>query len=189
MISIRIGLMLALILASCEALAQQGSTTQSQDETVPRARILPPDETAVSSSPAEATVSTSHPHGATDSVLRLNDGQRWIADAPLTVGMARIRAAVQLASELPRLDQESAALLVQTVRNEVNFLIINCRLQPAADATLHVFIAQLLSAATSLRNDPASVDGLPRMQQVLLEYPQYFAHPGWQAVSVEGRAR
>ena len=112
-------------------------------------------------------------------ILRLDQGQPWATDAPLVQGMERIRDAVNEAAALPALDADSAAALARSVRGQVDFLIANCRLEPDADATLHVFIAQLLGAAAALEKDPASAEGLPQLQETLREYPHYFAHPGW----------
>lgn len=118
-------------------------------------------------------------HDAIHPMLRLDHGRPWATDAPLVEGMERIRTALAQASALPELDFESAAALAGTVRDQIKFLVANCRLEPDADATLHVIIAQLLNAAAALEADPASPEGLPQMRRTLHEYPRYFAHPGW----------
>ncbi len=120
-----------------------------------------------------------HAGDAAAALLQLDEGKPWPTDAALVEGMQRIRDAVAAAQGAAPLDAVAATALAQTVEDQVAFLIANCRLEPAADATLHVLIARLLGAANALRADPASPDGLPAMQETLDLYPRYFAHPGW----------
>ena len=126
-----------------------------------------------------------HADHADVGLLQLDEGKPWPTDAALVEGMQRIRDAVAAAQSAAPLDAVAATALAQTVEDQVGFLIANCRLEPAADATLHVLIARLLGAANALRADPASPDGLPVMLDTLELYPRYFAHPGWVA-SVAG---
>lgn len=126
---------------------------------------------------AEDTTRHAPGHGQ----LRLDDGKPWATDAPLREGMARIRDAVALADAQAPLTAVPAAALAQAVEDQVAYLVANCKLEPAADATLHVLIARMLSAAAAVRRDPASADGLPRLREALDDYPRHFEHPGWPA--------
>jgi hypothetical protein len=119
-------------------------------------------------------------HGA--AALSLDDGQRWATDEPLRIGMQRIRDAVAgtLATAEPGgLSPAQAKALADTVQENVTYLIQNCRLEPKADATLHVLINDLLAGAAATTANPASEDGLSKLAAALREYPQYFDHPGW----------
>lgn len=131
--------------------------------------------------PAHYDSHAAHAGDAAPAQPQLDDGKPWATDAPLREGMARIRDAVALADAQAPLTGDSAAALADAVEEQVAFLIANCELEPAADATLHVLIARMLSAASMLRADPASAEGLPRLREVLHDYPRYFDHPGWPA--------
>ncbi len=122
---------------------------------------------------------SAHDHTA---VLSLDGGKRWATDEPLRQGMQRIRDAVSTNLESHvrgGLSTEQAKALTTVVQDNINYLIQNCRLEPKADAVLHVFITDLLSGATMVGADPASHAGFEKLRQALREYPEYFDHPGW----------
>lgn len=185
MTSIRFCLATALgvCLLGCEAQAPQNASPQpaAAASTAQSAGSHEParHEAQHEAAPAHDAADDHHRHDETHPMLRLDDGQPWATDAPLVEGMERIRDAVAEASAQSALDAAAAAALVMSVRDQINFLIANCQLEPEADATLHVFIAQLLGAAAALEADPASPAGLPQLQETLRQYPRYFAHPGW----------
>ena len=168
-----------VVLLGCEAQPQQSTPAQQRAETSSPAPATPHVQADDESMPLHETSPQEHQQGDMHAILRLDQGQPWATDAPLVQGMERIRDAVNEAAALPALDADSAAALARSVRGQVDFLIANCRLEPDADATLHVFIAQLLGAAAALEKDPASAEGLPQLKETLREYPHYFAHPGW----------
>ena len=175
----RISLVVALgvVLLGCQPQPQHSAPA-------PLAQANPHEHIGDARQPPPPAAAAEHAHDEMHSTLRLDQGQPWATDAPLVEGMNKIRVAVKEASALPTLDADSADALAQTVRTQVNFLIANCRLEPEADATLHVFIGQLLNAAAALGEDPASPSGLPQLQQTLREYPRYFDHPGWQPEAI-----
>jgi hypothetical protein len=120
-------------------------------------------------------------HGAHDHsdkpVLTLNDGKKWETDATLRRGMVRIAALVApLAAkrEGERLDPIEAARVADGVRDEVNILVINCRLEPKADAALHVLIGDMLTGADILSQPEPSTDGVRMISEALDLYPHYF---------------
>lgn len=126
-----------------------------------------------------------HSHGSADGdvpVLVLNDGKRWSTDEALRTGMQRMRDAVALVLEKHRqgqLQPEETAQLATAVQDNVNYLIQNCRLEPKADAVLHVFITELLGGATLVNAKPPAPAGFEKLAHALNEYPKYFDHPGW----------
>ncbi|MEO6875871.1 MAG: hypothetical protein ABI222_13720 [Opitutaceae bacterium] len=124
-----------------------------------------------------------HDHGAT--ALALNDHQRWETDVALRLGMQRIRNAVasQLpAGEPPALLPTQAKVLADTVQENVTYLIQNCRLQPAADANLHLIINDLMAGAALLTTEGRSAEGLAKLRHALSEYPRHFNHPNWESL-------
>lgn len=112
-----------------------------------------------------------------EAALTLNDVKKWATDATLRRGMARIAALVApLAAKMEgeRLDPIEAARLADGVRDEVNILISNCRLEPKADAALHVLIANMLAGADILSQPEPSIEGVRMISDVLDLYPRYF---------------
>lgn len=123
---------------------------------------------------------TMHGHGqhAGAAQLKLNSGKKWGTDAPLRLGMERIRAATDALSA--NSTQEERNAFAGSVREQVDFLIRNCKLPADADETLHVFIGQMLEAAGVVSEKADVTGGLALMRGTLETYPDYFDHPGWQ---------
>ena len=124
-----------------------------------------------------------HDHASHDDAgMVLDQGERWATDAALRKGMERVRAT--FVEALPaykrgELSSEAATDVARAIDDHVAFLVENCKLEPAADAVLHVLVAELLQGAAGLRQAPQSGEGLPRIHGALRDYPVYFAHPGW----------
>lgn len=136
---------------------------------------------------AQATMSD-HQHGdahAEDTALSLDHGEKWQTDAPLRQGMESINAAVMDAAPayhhetLTKADSEKLAAEINT---QVNYLIENCELEPGADATLHVLIGDLLTAANEVSVDPMSKQGMPSLVKTMQQYQDYFEHPGLKSI-------
>lgn len=109
--------------------------------------------------------------------LELNQGRKWATDEPLRTGMKAMQTLVAQAGQHP--SPEQSARLAQGLRVQVDYLIANCKLEPKADAVLHVLIGRILAGAASL-GDPATVEqGLATVREALRLYPQYFDHPDW----------
>ncbi|MBO0611455.1 hypothetical protein [Thiothrix fructosivorans] len=108
-------------------------------------------------------------HGAVS--MELNAGKRWETDEPLRLGMQRIRDAAA---------QQQGVALASTTKEQVSYLIANCKLDSKADAALHGIIGQLLTGADMLSKNPESSEGMEKIRHALHQYPDYFNHPGWQ---------
>lgn len=127
-----------------------------------------------------------HEHDDADTgVLVLDHGAKWATDAPLRSGMAEIRKLIAVpqatvAAGIP-LGSADARVLADGVRHQVDGLIRNCKLEPEADAVLHVLIAGMLQGAAELAGEPPLAAGLARIQSAVDQYPRYFSHPGWEA--------
>lgn len=76
---------------------------------------------------------------------------------------------------------EAYRALAATVNRKVAFAVENCRLEPKADAMLHLVIADLMAGAETMQGKTATArhDGAVRVLQALKAYGQYFQHPGW----------
>jgi hypothetical protein len=105
----------------------------------------------------------SHEHAAGEAKLVLNQGKKWQTDAPLRQGMDNIRSAVAKGMK----DEA----LAKTVETEVAGIVQNCKLEPDADAQLHIVIAELMAAVEAKDN--------ARVAHVLNAYGEHFDHAGW----------
>jgi len=147
---------------------------------------LPLAALALGLSCAAGAASPAHNHadGGEARELRLDAGRQWHTDRPLRQAMGRINQA--LTGALPAIhgDRFSDAdydNLAATVRQEVSYAVANCKLEPRADAMLHLVIADLLAGADAMAGKAAASrhDGAGRVLHALQAYGKYFRHPGW----------
>jgi len=148
-------------------------------------RHVPPHEsspvnTSASGSP-ESHDAFNDEHTAHAAAPTLAPGQLWTTDEPLRTAMQRIRVAVERvarAYQQKQLMPPDAQALAATVEENITYMITNCKLEPKPDAALHALIGRMLSAAASLKKDPASDAGVPQLRAVLHDYQSTFDHPG-----------
>jgi hypothetical protein len=137
---------------------------------------------------ARAQQEHGHQHdasGAAVAQMQLDDGKPWQTDESLRTGMAGIHAAFQ--ADHPAIhagteSDEQYAALASRVESQVNQIVAQCRLPPAADAQLHFVIADLLQGVSLMRGqDPqrSRHDGAALVHGALRAYGQFFDHPGW----------
>lgn len=130
--------------------------------------------------------SAAHGHdAATPHKLSLDQGRRWSTDQALRDGMSRIRGLIE-----PRLDDAHGGKLSATqyrdlaakVEVEVGTIVANCRLEPKADAMLHLVIADLLAGADAMAGKNAKhspSQGLAMVAVAVNAYGSHFDHPGF----------
>ena len=137
--------------------------------------------------PAAAQTAHEHQHaGAAVANLELDAGHKWATDASLRSGMAAIRSAFDADHPAIHQGKETDAeyeALAARIESQVNDIVKNCKLPPAADANLHYVIADLLQGVSLMRGkDPARTrhDGAALVHGALNAYGTYFEDPGWQ---------
>ena len=142
--------------------------------------------TAFTALPAQAQAQHSHQHPA-PAVAQATPAQRWTTDAPLRTGMAKIRTAVDVLQHYERghMGPEQAVELATQIQQQIAYLVANCKLEPQADAALHVIIAELGASAQALKDDPSDLSVIPTMRQALQHYPRQFNDPAWIEVESE----
>jgi hypothetical protein len=129
-----------------------------------------------------------HSHGAAPAKLELNNGKKWETDAPLRRGMENIRAAMDGALHEIHENKFSAAKygeLAKKVNGEVNGIVANCKLDPKADAQLHLVIADVLEGVEAMEGKAKKVKrqaGAEKVVGALEKYAGHFDHPGWQPI-------
>jgi hypothetical protein len=129
-----------------------------------------------------------HHHDASTAAvanLQLDGTHKWPTDASLRSGMASIRSAFD--ADHPAIhagtetDAQYAALAAQ-IEAQVNRIVADCKLPPAADANLHMVIADLTTGVGLMRGqDPGRTrhDGAALVHGALDAYGEYFDDPGW----------
>ena len=141
---------------------------------------------------ATAGARAQHEHGqdhdtATAAIvnLKLDGGEKWPTDASLRKGMAEIHAAFEADHPAIHAGKQSDAqyeALASRIEAQVNTIVANCKLPPAADANLHYVIADLLQGVGLMRGqDPKRTrhDGAALVHGALRAYGQYFDDPHW----------
>jgi hypothetical protein len=126
-----------------------------------------------------------HGHGAGQAKLVLNQGKKWQTDAPLRQGMSNIRGAVAQDVEAIHANQATPnqyEALAAKVTGEVAGIVQNCKLEPEADAQLHIVVAELLAGAEAMEGKEKGVTrraGAERVAKALNAYGEHFDHAGW----------
>lgn len=127
----------------------------------------------------------SHSHDAAESArLTLNNGKKWTTDDNLRQAMSRIRDA--LAAELHAIHSGKATAkqyhaLAQKTDDQIAFMVKNCKLEPKADAMLHLVLADIIAGADAMKGKDSSAahKGAAKIAHALGNYAAYFDHPGW----------
>lgn len=131
-----------------------------------------------------------HDHGAAPAKLELNNGKKWATDAPLRQGMENIRKLMQASLHDIHENRLSAAkygALAKQVDAEVGGIVANCKLEPKADAMLHLLIADLGDGTSTMTGKNAKQRpalGLVKVAKTLDQYGKHFDHPGFKPVGV-----
>jgi uncharacterized protein with PIN domain len=138
--------------------------------------------------PALAQTAT-HDHGAAaPHRLTLNQGHRWATDEPLRAGMGRIRGLVEpqlAAAHAGKLTPVQYRELATQVETEVGGIVANCKLEPKADAMLHLVIADIGAGTDTMAGKDAKTRpalGLVKVAQAVNQYGRHFDHPGFKAI-------
>jgi hypothetical protein len=132
-----------------------------------------------------------HTHDGPDAVkLQLDAGRKWATDEPLRAGMSRIRALVapQIgAAHAGKLSPAQYTALAGSIENEIAGIVTNCKLEPKADAVLHVVIMEIGTGTDAMAGKTAGVapaQGLLHVATAVNDYRRYFQHPGLAPIPV-----
>jgi hypothetical protein len=130
-----------------------------------------------------------HSHdGTAPHKLSLNQGHKWASDEPLRAGMGRIRGLVDpqlAAAHAGKLTPAQYRELATQVESEVGGIVANCKLEPKADAALHLVIAELGEGTDAMAGKNAKLRpalGLVKVAQAVNQYGSHFDHPGFKPI-------
>jgi Ni/Co efflux regulator RcnB len=119
--------------------------------------------------------------------LKLDGDKKWATDASLRSGMAAIHAAFKADHPAIHAGTQSDAqydALAARIEAQVNSIVANCKLPPAADANLHYVVADLMQGVGLMRGqDPQRTrhDGAALVHGALRAYGQYFDDPDFRS--------
>lgn len=149
---------------------------------------------AVASPPAMAAgpaTAAEHDHAmAAPAALALNQGRKWTTDKALRTGMGRIRTLVEQkldAAHEGKLTPAQYAALAGQIETEVGGIVANCKLEPKADAMLHLVIGEIGAGTEALAGKTAKQrpeQGLVQVAAAVNHYGQYFDHPKFKPIHV-----
>ena len=125
-----------------------------------------------------------HAAGEPTTKLMLDHGKKWSTDEPLRNGMNEIRnalAAKRDALHTGKLTLTEYKALGGTVETQVATIVAQCKLEPAADANLHLIIAELVAGADAMQGKSKATPaaGVAQVVHAVNQYGTYFNHPGW----------
>lgn len=142
----------------------------------------------LAAAPALAAGPAAHDHGAAPAALSLNAGKKWPTDAPLRKAMGGIRTAMDTSLQPIHEGKFSAAkysALAKKIDGEIGYMVSNCKLEPKADAQLHLIVAQLSEGAEVMAGKAKGakpIDGAVKVLGALENYGNYFDHPSWKPI-------
>ncbi|MCC6337285.1 MAG: hypothetical protein IT380_25235 [Myxococcales bacterium] len=126
-----------------------------------------------------------HEGGSALSKLTLDGSKKWQTDEQLRKGMATIRDDVQAAIEpihAGKFQAKDYEALAARLEKQIGTVISKCKLAPAADAQLHLVLADLVAGADAMKKDGDRKRGVVLAIEALLAYPKFFEHPGWKPI-------
>lgn len=149
---------------------------------------------AIASAPAMAAApakEAAHEHAAAmPSKLALDHGRKWATDDALRSGMGRMRVLVEpqlAAAHGGKLSAAQYAALAGQIETEVGGIVANCKLEPKADAMLHLVIGDIGAGTDAMAGKNPKLrpqQGLVHVAAALNNYRKYFDHPDFKPIQV-----
>lgn len=130
-----------------------------------------------------------HADNTAPTTLQLNAGKKWATDEPLRKSMASIRQSVEASLHQiheNRLTPAGYGKLAHKVEGEVGNIVNNCKLEPRADAQLHLIVADLLAGSEQMAGkvkQAKRMDGAVKVIGALEKYATYFDDPQFKLIA------
>lgn len=146
---------------------------------------------ALSSPLAVLAAADAHDHGqSAPHKLELNAGKKWGTDTALRQAMSAIQKSVE--QTLPAAHSGKATVadydaFGKEVTAQVTYMVENCKLEPKADAQLHLIVADIMNgveAAQGKHGEKKRAMGVVKVAQASNAYGKHFDHTGWQAIKM-----
>lgn len=133
----------------------------------------------------QAAAGHDHAHHGGAAKLALDNGKKWAIDEPLRKAMGNIRDAIAASLDSihnGKFSDAEYAGLAKKINGEVEYMVGNCKLNPKADAQLHLLIADILAGIEAMEGKRKKIerpDGAVKVIGALEKYPAYFDDSGW----------
>ena len=130
----------------------------------------------------------SHDRAGAPAELSLDEGKKCASDEPLRKAMTNIRNALDESLQAiheGKLSATQYGALAKKVNGEVGYMVSNCKLEPNADAQLHLIIAEILEGVEALDGKVKKLkrrDGTIKVIGALENYGTYFDDPSWKPI-------
>lgn len=138
-----------------------------------------------------AAESGHHDHGAADAPqIQLNAGKKWTTDEPLRQGMMAIRNATATALPAAHSGKMTTAeyeAFGKYLGGQLGYIVENCKLDPKADAQLHIIVSDISSGMETVEGklaDKKRAAGVVKVVEALNTYGKYFDHAGWKSIKL-----
>jgi len=121
---------------------------------------------------------------------RAQSDVKWPADDALRQGMMNIRAGVEESLPGIRAGQfrdEQYVALGKAIETQIAYIVMNCKLEPAADAALHDILGEFSSGidlVTARTAEGQRIHGVSHLVVALDNYGRHFEHAGWMPIKV-----
>ena len=122
--------------------------------------------------------------------LELNAGKKWGTDDALRQAMSTIHTSVSQILPKAHSGKAKAAdyeAFSKDVTAQVAYIVENCKLDPQADAQLHIIVADIMSgveAAEGKEGEKQRASGVVKIAQASNAYGKHFDHAGWKAIQL-----
>ncbi|WP_146208980.1 hypothetical protein [Azospirillum sp. TSO22-1] len=117
--------------------------------------------------------------------LTLDHGRKWPTDESLRTGMSGIRTAMAAALEPIHKNTLPAARygeLAAAIETQVERIVKNCKLPDAADAQLHIVLAQIHEGVEGMKGAERQA-GAVKVVTALDAYGKHFDDTGWKPLA------
>ncbi|MBI5658100.1 MAG: hypothetical protein HZC43_00795 [Nitrosomonadales bacterium] len=139
--------------------------------------------------PAAGPAKHGHSHHGSAAKPTLDNGKKWAIDEPLRKAMGNIRdiiAASLGGIHEGKLSDSEYGELAGKINGEVEYMAGNCKLDPKADAQLHLILADMLEGIGAMQGKLKKVkrrDGAVKVVGALEKYATYFDDSGWKPLT------
>lgn len=131
--------------------------------------------------------SQEHDHHANDTnrYMVLNQGEKWLIDESLHIGLSRIKTILESNLDDIHYDRFTVGQYAEFAKNinqQLAFLFEHCQLPPKADTQLHILLSKVMQGVAKIENATNKKSGVILILQALNDYPVYFNDPKWQPI-------
>ena len=120
--------------------------------------------------------------------MSLNQGHKWATDDALRTGMAKIHLLVEpklAAAYAGKLSSAQYTALAAQVQTEVGGIVAKCKLEPKADAVLHIVIGEIGAGTDAMQSKTPQLrpaQGLVQVAKAVNDYAGHFDHTGFKPI-------